>query len=290
MYRLRLLAGLAVLLFLIALLHDIPALRAQDGDPDDFALPEGVVVRPVSDIIDEPLEVTGFAPDGTATLPLTTSVPVACSMVYGTTPDFGSLTLDQDMAGGAHSDHSPIISGLEPETTYYYRVQGVDASGVIYISETMTFTTPTFDDVEITNLASPALGAEITGYSSAFGGAALDESWGAGSAFDGSQNSVWSSDGDGDDAWIEVTLAQRAHITEIEFWTRSMTNDTAQIFSFTITTGDGTIYGPFDLTNAEQSYSFEVDFEAQTLRFDAVDTNGGNTGAVEIGVYGEFIE
>ena len=33
-------------------------------------------------------------------------------------------------------------------------------------------------------------------------------------------------------------------------------------------------------------HTFEVEFTARTLRFDAADTNGGNTGAVEIAVYG----
>lgn len=273
------------LLAILAVITLVPAtLYAQDSGED------APTIRPLDEIIDAPLEVTNFAPDGTATLPITTSVPVACSMVYGTTTDFGMITLDQDMAGGAHSDHSPIVSGLEPETTYYFRVQGVDAAGVIYVSDVLTFTTPAFDEAENNNLASPANGATITGYSSAFGGAEIDETWGAGNAFDNSTNTAWSSDGDGDDAWIAVELAQRAQIDEIAFWTRSMTNNTAQIFSFTITTGDGTVHGPYELPDAQQNYTFDVDFEAQTLRFDVVDSNGGNTGAVEIGVYGEFIE
>ncbi len=267
------------------------ALYAQDGGderPEDLI--ESYTFRPIDDIISAPLEVTNFAPDGTATLPLTTSIPVACTAVYGTTTDFGSLTLDQDMAGGTHTDHNPLLTGLEPETQYYFRVQGVDDSGVVYLSEIMTFTTPAFEQAAITNLAAPELGATITGYSSAFGGAALNDPWGAGMAFDNSPNTAWSSDGDGDDAWIEVALRQRARIDAVEFWTRSMANNTAQIFSFKIVTGEGEEYGPFELDDAAQSYRFDVDIEAQTLRFEAVETNGGNTGAVEIAVYGEFVE
>jgi hypothetical protein len=89
------------------------------------SLTEGYTFRPVEDIIDADLEVTNFANDGSATLPIHTSVPVTCTVVYGTTPEFGSLTLDQDMAGGTHSDHNPLLSGLEPETEYYFRVQGM---------------------------------------------------------------------------------------------------------------------------------------------------------------------
>ena len=263
----------------------VVALSAQDTlpAPEDQS---GVTVRPVTDIIDGELTVTNFAADGTATLPITTSVPVACSIIYGTTPEFGSLAVDMDMNGGAHTDHQPLLSGLEPETTYYFRVQGVDAGGVIYVSDVQTFTTPAQQIAEVTNLASPELGAEIIGYSSAFGGAAPEFAWGILSAFDGSSNSAWSSQGDGSNAWFEIRLGQRSHIERIEYWTRTMSNNTAQVFSFTITADDGTVYGPFDVPDANQSFAYEVDFEAETLRFEVVESNGGNTGAVEFGVYG----
>lgn len=270
----------------------VAQVMAQDEEPEAVAdeVMAGITFLPVDSILDAPLEVANFANDGTASLPITTSVPVACTIVYGTTPEFGQLSLDQDMDGGTHSDHNPLLSDLEPETTYYFRVQGVDNLGNIYLSDTMTFTTPPQVEVENNNLLSPENGAEILGYSSAFGGADVEDTWGIASAFDGSQNSAWSSAGDGDDAYVEVQLAERALIQEVEFWTRSMSNDTAQIFEFTVTTEDGTVYGPYELPDANQAYIFEVEFEAETLRFDVVDSNGGNTGAVEIAVYGEFIE
>jgi hypothetical protein len=263
-----------------------PRLFAQDdGDPLD-----GVTVRPGEDIVEGDLQFSSVASDGTASLSVTTSIPVACSIVYGKTPDFGLIAVDQDMAGGAHTDHHPLLSGLEPETTYYYRFQGTDADGVIYISKVMTFTTPAFEAAPTQNLASPDNGAEIVGYSSAFGGAGLDQRWGAGSAFDGSPNSAWSSAGDGDNAWIEVKLAQRSRIRRVEFWTRSMSDGSAQILQFTITTDDGETYGPFDLPDASQAYTFDVDIVAETLRFEVVNSSGGNTGAVEIAVYGDPVE
>jgi hypothetical protein len=64
------------------------------------------------------------------------------------------------MAGGAHADHNPLLLGLEPETTYYFRVQGVDTSGVMYISEVMTFSTPPWETLAVENLASPLLGRD----------------------------------------------------------------------------------------------------------------------------------
>jgi len=260
-------------------------IRAQEVTPIPEIL-ESVIFRPVESILEGELIVTGFANDGTATLPITTTVAVACSIVYGTTPAFGALAVDMDMDGGTHTNHHPLLTDLEPETTYYYRVQGTDDAGVIYISPVLTFTTPPRQETAITNLASPELGAEILDYSSAFGGADLDERWGVMSAVDGSENSAWSSQGDGDNAFIEIRLAQRSQIDRIEYWSRSMSDGTAQVFAFNISADDGTIYGPFEVPDANQAYSFEVDFETTTLRFSVVTSSGGNTGAVEFGVYG----
>ncbi len=255
-------------------------------------LTESYTFRPVEDIIDTRLEVANFADDGSATLPITTSVPVACTVVYGTTPEFGSLSLDQDMAGGTHSDHNPLLSNLEAETEYYFRVQGVDDDGIIYLSEVMTFITPPRDtsQAKTENLASPDNGAEIIGYSSAFGGAGLNDRWGAASAFDDNPNTEWSSAGDGNDAWIEVQLAQKARIESVDFQSRAMNDGTAITLAFTVTADDGEMFGPFELPDELSSYSFDIDVETKTLRINLVDTSGGNTGVVDIAVFGEFID
>lgn len=185
------------LLFCMLLMLFAGIVRAQD---DTYTPPESVNFRPIEDIVDDEFIVTDFANDGSALLPIITSIPVACTIVYGETEAFGNITLDQNMDGGAHIDHNPILTGLKSETTYYFRVQGTDADGNIYVSDVMTFTTPAFEDFETDNLASPQNGATVVGYSSAFGDAALDDRWGAGSAFDDNPNTEWSSDGDGDDA------------------------------------------------------------------------------------------
>lgn len=278
-----------VVLLVIASFALAAATAAQDAAPMPEVL-AGVTVKPVSEILEGDLIVTNFASDGSASLPITTAVPVACSIVYGTTPEFGKLAVDMDMNGGTHSDHNPLLLGLEPETTYYYRVQGVDDAGVIYISDVMTFTTLAFEAAEATNLASPELGAEIVGYSSAFGNAEPSMPWGALNAVDGSANTAWSSFGDGDDAWLEIKLAQKATINRIEYWSRSMTDGTSRVTEFSVTTDDGSVYGPFSVPDADQAYAFDVEFETTTIRFEVVSSTGGNTGAVEFGVYGEFVD
>ena len=276
------LAAFAILLMSVS----VPQFAtAQDEEPLDEVL-AAVEFRAVAEIVIGDLAVSSFANNGTASLPIETTVPVACSVVYGVTPEFGSLAVDLDMNGGTHSNHNPLLTHLEPETTYYFRVQGVDDFGVIYVSPVMTFTTPARTEVAVTNLASPDLGAEITGFSSAFGGAAPSATWGVLSAVDGSQNTAWSSAGDGDDAWIEIRLAQPSQIDRIEYWSRAMGDGSSRVLDFIVTTEDGTVHGPFKVPDASQTYSFDVDFVTATLRFDVVSSTGGNTGAVEFGVYG----
>ncbi len=262
-----------------------PEAQPEVGDPL-----EGVTFSPIEAIVEGDIEVTDFA-DGTARLPVNTTIPVACSVVYGTTPEFGFVALDEDMGSAAHGDHTPVLRNLEGETTYYFRFQGVDENGVLYLSEVMTFTTPAFDEPAgaVDNLASPDRGAEILGFSSAFGDSGIEGRWGVANAFDGNPNTEWSTAGDGDAAWVEVQLAQRARIDTIEFRSRAMGDGSSITLAFTVTTDDGAMFGPFQVPDASGVHSFAVDLETSTLRFDLVDTTGGNTGVVDLAVYGELI-
>lgn len=280
-----------IVLILIALMSVAGGVAmAQDGPERPTDRIETTTFAPVEAIINGgSLTVTDFN-GGTAAIHLTTSVPVACQVIYGPSTEFGQLVFDPQMADFAVIDHNPILTDLESNTTYFYRVQGTGLDGTIYLSEVMTFETPDFDAVTTDNLAAPENGAEIVGYSSAFGGAAIDARWGAGSAFDGNPNTAWSSAGDGDGAWVEVQLAGVARIDRVEFWSRAMTDGSSITRQFTITTDDGTVYGPYTVENTDNAYTFETAIQAERLRFDLMDTTGGNTGAVEIAVYGTFVE
>lgn len=222
---------------------------------------------------------------------VTTLIPVNCLILFGETPDFGRVAQDSDMGdSGAHEDHSPVLTNLEPETTYYYRLQGSDTNGNFYVSDVFSFTTPPQSNEVSDNLLSPTRNADVLEVSSNFNDGANDSSFGILNAFDDDPNTQWSSNGDGNDAFFTVQLGSPSQIDTIGFWTRTMSNDTAQIFSFTVTTETGDVYGPFDLPDPEQSYEFDVDFVAETLRFDVIDSNGGNTGAIDIAVFGTPID
>ena len=105
----------------------------------------------------------------------------------------------------------------------------VSRDGTLYRSQDYTFHTPKGDAAGTqpetrptgTNLALLSGGAKIAGVSSNYGGDNTS-SFGANNAFDGNPATQWSSNGDGDKAWIEVELPTSAHITGIGFWSRTM--------------------------------------------------------------------
>lgn len=248
----------------------------------------GVHIYSIDTITEEPLTVENLTPTS-ATISFVTSSATNCIIVYGETTDFGQVTQDDDMNGFTHTHHHPTMRNLKPDTQYFYRFQGSDALGNIFVSEIFTLHTPPETTQTSDNLLSPLNGAKVIEVSSNYGNQPNDGTWGINNAFDGDPSTAWSSNGDGNDAYVVVQLGQTSHIHKISFWTRTMSNNTAQIFSFTVTTETGDVYGPFKLPDPDQSYEFDVDFVAQTLRFDVIDSNGGNTGAVEIGAYGEAV-
>ena len=222
------------------------------------------------------------AGETSATVTATTRIPVACAVAYGTTHEYGSLATDTDMAGGAHAQHHPLLTGLTPDTVYYLRLQGVGPDGTLYRGEEYILRTlPVAGASGPANLAATA---RISAVSSQYGGVA-NETFAAIRAIDGDPSTQWSSDGEGDAAWIEIELAAPTHVERVGFWTRTM-GSSAQILSFRISTDQGEQFGPFDLSDAAQIYYFDTDFTARRLRFEAVETSGGNTGAVEIEIYG----
>jgi hypothetical protein len=228
--------------------------------------------------------------DADAVLIFESSIPLACSVVYGTTPDYGQIAVDQDMNGGAHTDHHPLLLGLEPDSEYHYRVQGTAADGTLYVGKDGTFRTLPAQETTEVNVASLQAGARVIAASSNFGGAANDGTWGANSAIDGNRGTAWSSNGDGNDAFIEIELAEPAQVYAVEVWTRSMSDGTAQVLAFTLTTDRGDVLGPFELADAAEPYRFDIDVVTHSLRLDVVDSSGGNTGLVEFAVYGTPIE
>jgi len=270
----------------------VGGLIAQDDvDEDEIdvaALLEerSVNVLPLEAVTESAEQILDLTPTS-ARLNFVSTIPLSCTLVFGETTDFGNVSMDTDMNGGGIIDHNPLMLNLEPDTEYFFRAQGSSADGTFYVGEVMSFRTPPASDDLPDNLLSPQRGAEVVGVSSNFGGAANDEVWGVLGAFDGNLNTEWSSAGDGDDAWFEVALGERSQINLITFETRAMSDGTAQILSFIITADDGSEYGPFAVPEPGEIGEYEVDFITSSIRFDVVESTGGNTGVIEMAVLGE---
>jgi hypothetical protein len=260
---------MATLLAVVAMvLTACTSVPAADGE---------VAVRPIDEILATDIEVT-LDPSGTAaTLSVETTVPVACAVVYGPDEDFGAVAVDQDMSAGAHREHGPLLTGLEPDTEYSYVLQGSDTAGRLYRSQVMTFRTPVAQAALAgTNVAPDST---ILGVSSEF-----SDGFAAELAIDGDLGTAWASAGDGDDAWIEIDLGAPTEIVAVRLRSRSMTDGTSIIEQYTLSVDGADPLGPFD-AGADLAPPAEVAATGQRLRFDAATTTGGNTGAVELEVY-----
>lgn len=218
---------------------------------------------------------------GTATVLLTTSIDVVCAVSYGPTPELGFLATDTDMAGTGHSDHHPLLVGLEPDTTYSYRLSAIADDGTLYRSELMTFSTGAGAQVALPG-PNVAVEATVIDVSSEFSAA-----FGASLAIDGDLGTEWSTAGDGDGAYITLDLGGPTEVTGVGFRTRSMTDGTSITLTFTVTVDDGEPQGPFaaDLGLAV----VPLEFTGRIVRFDVETSTGGNTGAIEIEVYGSSV-
>jgi len=234
-------------------------------------LPGGIITGPAVE------EVT----DTSAVVALKTRDPVFCQVSYGPTSQYGQ-TRRMNMSGPM-TDHRILLPGLEPETVYHFRISAIDGQARVYQSGDLTFTTlrSTAAVPTGTNVASVHAGAQVIGVSSNYGGEGNDGTFGATRAIDGDPATEWSSDGDGDDAWIEIALAKPFRLTAVGLWTRTM-GTTAQIHEFEVIADGKSRLGPFPLPTASGIHYFPVDVEAQRLRFEVAKSSGGNTGAVEI--------
>lgn len=237
-------------------------------------LPGGIVAGPAVESITAT----------SAAIALQTGAPSFCQVNYGPTPQYGRM---QRMGmSGAMTDHRILLPGLQPNTLYHVRLTAVDEQARLYQSADFTFMTqaaPTGGPPRGENLAGPGSGARVVGVSSNYGGGDNTGAFGANNAIDGDPATEWSSNGDGDKAWIEIELAKPSRLSAIGFWTRTM-GSSAQIHKFEVMADGKVRFGPFTLPAAPGVHYFPIDVTAQHLRFTVIESSGGNTGAVEIEV------
>jgi len=222
-----------------------------------------------------------------ATASFATNRPTLASVAFGPSPDYGRSVRGPQTS--PLTDHRVDLLALEPDTAYHAQAMLIDERANVFQSSNRTFATSepsaSSDEAFGEDVALLRKGASIRGVSSNWQGSGLDGSFGANNAIDGDPSTEWSSDGDGDDAWIEIQLDDEYTLVGVGFWTRTMTSS-AQISRFRVLTDDGTELGTFELPDAKDLYQFEIPATTtDTLRFEVVESSGGNTGARSIEIY-----
>ena len=219
-----------------------------------------------------------------------TSAPTRCEAEFGTVEDALDRTAtDPNMEPDTYqTEHQVPLEDLAPNTAYYVAARAEDEAGDVFVSPIAMFTTGAGAAVDdMINIAALTAGTTVTAVSSNFGGAANDATWGANHAFDGQMSTEWSSNGDGDDAFVEVDLGATKSFSVVGFRSRMMVDGTSIIERFQLVVDGITTLGPFDAADPDIRYVFELDQAvfARTVRLEALDTSGGNTGIKELQLF-----
>ena len=232
--------------------------------------------------------------DSRAVIRFETTQPASGEVAFGTSGDeLDQTALDIAMDYGDLSfTHEVPLEDLKPDTEYYWRIKAVDRDDVVLRSELDSFTTEEADpdaapEPEGDNVALLSAGAEVFEVSSNWGSGKDDSVYGANNAFDSKMATEWASDGDADEAWIELEFGGVRKITSWAFRSRHMADGTASIREVELAFDGDTERGPFDTPDPTKRYVFPIEppVEASRVRIKAVKTSGGDTGAREISFY-----
>jgi hypothetical protein len=219
-----------------------------------------------------------------------TSRPTRCHLEFGLAPDvLDGRATDPDMEAGTYViQHKVPLEDLTPDTVYYFTAVATDSDGIDYHSamgEVMTGPPVAVDS--LMNVALSDNGTTVAGVSSNFADAGVTSPYGANKAIDGRMNTEWSTDYDGNDAFLELDLGKPRDIRFIGFRSREMTDGTSIIRSFTLDVDGEITLGPYETPDPSVRYVIELPARVTTryVRMNAIDTSGGNTGLRELQLF-----
>jgi len=219
-----------------------------------------------------------------------TSRPSSCRALYGLNPATLDLSAtDPNMAEGQLSvDHEVPLEDLVPLAEYTWVARATDAEGRVYESGPQAFETPAAAMTEaVTNVALATAGTSVTGKSSNWANGPDDGAFGALNAIDGVMATEWSSNGDGDGAWLELDVGQPRDIVAFGFRSRMMSDGTSIATSVELVVNGSTRLGPFATPDHTRLYKFDFAESqlTQHVRLEIRSSTGGNTGAREVQLY-----
>ena len=222
-----------------------------------------------------------------------TSFETRCEVLYG----FSSETLDQSATDPSMNpddpyafEHTVLIENLSPETKYFYQIKAEDRDGNVFLSHTYDFQTEAAAEdpnAGFMNVATQAAGMQVLQVSSNFGGGANDSDFGIDHAFDAEMATEWSSQGDGNSAEFQLDLGTFQSIQRITLRSREMADGSSIIQSFRLLLDSGVVLGPYETPDPKELYSFDlnVPVTTKTVRFQVLQSTGGNTGLRHFGLW-----
>ena len=226
-----------------------------------------------------------------ATISFNTTSETTCEIQYGLSQDNLNLIATNPMMAPNQFllFHEVTLYDLSADTTYFFRSSVTDQEGANYFSSSRQFTT-TSPSTQLTdkNVALYSEGTRVVDISSNFAGNGLDSTYGGNKAIDGRLSTAWSSNNDGDSAFITLDFGQKRLIKGFGFQSRKMLDGTSIILKLKLVFDNGLFeLGPYDTTDPDQLYNFDFIelIDVTKVKIQAVNTTGGNTGVSEIQFY-----
>lgn len=215
-----------------------------------------------------------------------TSLPTSCEVEWGLTADaLVNTATDPSMEEGEVAiEHEVPLEDLSPDTMYFWRAKGTDVDERTFYSDVLSFRTPMGTTMPTgENVATMTMGTSVVDVSSNFAGMANANTWGANNTIDGSMSTEWSSDGDGDDAWVTLDFGVMRDVQSFGFRSRKMLDGTSIVTSVRLIFDGDTTMGPFATPDPDLRYEFPLTpIRARQVRVEVVTSTGGNTGAKAI--------
>lgn len=229
-----------------------------------------------------------------------TSLETSCELEFGPSEaalDQRATDPEMDPDNPFAYDHQVPLEDLSAGQQIYFRARTTTRSGLVFRSEMDSFRTTSEqvaggsnelspDDVSFVELLTEK--ATVVEVSSNFGAVANGDQWGIDAAFDGLMATEWSSNGDGDNAFVLLEFSQPEQLQAFGYRSRKMADGSSIVLSVRLVLDGTLVLGPFATPDPDKRYFFVFD-EAETatqVRVEAVETTGGNTGAKEIELYG----
>lgn len=267
-----------------------PDADADAGAPD-VAEPGPEVVATI-DVAFSQLRAEEIGEEG-AVIRFTTSAAVLGSVEYGQTGEsLDNIAVDPaaDPQTGRTS-HTISLTGLSAETSWTVRARGVDTLGLLHVSSALEFETLASQAQPVSgNVALAAHGTTVFAVSSNFKGLPNASSYGADKAIDGDLESRWTSDGDGDGAYIELDLGTKRTVARVGLRAYGQLPEpvtghikTARVLFDGADPGLGTV--SLDDPDAVYSFDLAAPVVVRRVRIEAVTTSGGNTGLREVQLF-----